>query len=615
MLIDNIKSPADLKKLSRSETKQVCGEIRNTIIRHCAESGGHLASNLGMVEPTVALHRVFDSPKDSIIYDVGHQCYAHKLICGRYDSFSTMRSYGGISGFTNREESEHDKLTAGHSGSALPTALGIAKAQKDDPDGGWAVAVIGDGSFGCGMVYEALNSCHDKNMKLIILLNDNEMSISKNVGAMSGYFTRLRNSRKYFAFKKKFQRVVGKLPAGEALTNIFYKLKEFFKRLVMPSNLFENLGLYYMGPVNGNDEEKLEAVLREAKTKDECTIIHMLTLKGLGLDAAEKNPENFHFTQGFDITSGKSAGGKAKSFSSVFGEKLCEMREKNSKICAITAAMESGTGLTPFKVKYPDSFYDVGIAEECAVTFAGGLAIGGALPFCALYSTFMQRTYDQLLEDVALQGVHVVVGVDRAGLVPGDGVTHQGLFDVSMISSIPNSTVYCPESYGELCRHMELAERGEGLVFVRYPRGEETEYDRSDFAHVGDEIYVAGSDAPECVIITYGRLSRVALEAAKLSEKRVRVVRLGKICPLNMDKISELCDGADLVYVLEEGVKRGGIGEQIGAYFSASAAGAVIRCHNAPEGFVCHGDLESLLKHCNFTAEYVSGEISRILDK
>ena len=300
MLLENIKSPLDLKGLSQKETDQVCGEIRDTIIGHCAEYGGHLASNLGMVEPTVALHRVFDSPRDSIIYDVGHQCYAHKLICGRYDSFSSMRSYGGISGFTNRIESEHDKLTAGHSGSALPTALGIAKATKNDPDAPWTVAVIGDGSFGCGMVYEALNSCHDNDMRLIILLNDNEMSISKNVGAMSGYFTRLRNSRKYFAFKKKFQKIVGKMPAGNALTRFFRRLKDFFKRLVMPSNLFENLGLYYMGPVNGNDEEKLEAVLREAKTKDKCTIIHMLTLKGKGLKTAENSPENFHYTNGFD---------------------------------------------------------------------------------------------------------------------------------------------------------------------------------------------------------------------------------------------------------------------------------------------------------------------------
>lgn len=615
MLLKNIRSPKDLKKLSKKETEQLCGEIRDTIIGHCAEHGGHLASNLGMVEPTVALHRVFDSPNDSIIYDVGHQCYAHKLICGRYESFSSMRSYGGISGFTNRSESEHDKLTAGHSGSALPTALGIAKATKNDPDAPWTVAVIGDGSFGCGMVYEALNSCHDKNMRLIILLNDNEMSISKNVGAMSGYFTRLRNSRKYFAFKKKFQKTVGKMPAGKHLITFFYKIKEFFKRLVMPSNLFENLGLYYMGPVNGNDEEKLETILREAKTKDECTIIHMLTLKGRGLEAAEKNPENFHFTNGFDKATGETLSHSSPSFSSVFGETLAEMREKNPKICAITAAMESGTGLTAFKEKYPDSFYDVGIAEECAVTFAGGLAIGGSLPYCALYSTFMQRTYDQLLEDIALQGVHVVMGVDRAGLVPGDGVTHQGLFDVSMVSSIPGVTVYSPESFCELRRHMELSETDEGLVFIRYPRGGEVDYDRSRFVSAGDEIFATDVDHPDAVIITYGKVSHVALRASELSEHKVKIIRPAKICPLDMNKLSQLIGDAKLVYVLEEGVKRGGIGEMIAAYFGESASGKKVYCHTVPDGFVCHGDADSLYRHCNFTPEFVSEKISSLLSK
>lgn len=615
MLLENIRSPRDLKRLSKKETEQVCGEIRDTIIGHCAEHGGHLASNLGMVEPTVALHRVFDSPRDSIIYDVGHQCYAHKLICGRYDSFSSMRSYGGISGFTNRSESEHDKLTAGHSGSALPTALGIAKATKNDPDAPWTVAVIGDGSFGCGMVYEALNSCHDKNMRLIILLNDNEMSISKNVGAMSGYFTRLRNSRKYFAFKKKFQRTVGKMPAGRHLLRFSYRVKEFFKRLVMPSNLFENLGLYYMGPVNGNDEEKLEAVLREAKTKDECTIIHMLTLKGSGLKAAEKNPENFHYTNGFDRATGESSSTQSTSFSSVFGEKLTEMRENNPKICAITAAMESGTGLTSFKKKYPESFYDVGIAEECAVTFAGGLAIGGALPYCALYSTFMQRTYDQLLEDVALQGVHVVMGVDRAGLVPGDGVTHQGLFDVSMVSSIPGATVYSPESYEELRRHMDKSEAGSGLIFIRYPRGSEIEYDRSNFAKAADEIFETNTDSPEAVIVTYGKVSHVAVEAARLSDRPVKVIRLAKICPVDMSALTDSIGDAKLVYILEEGVKRGGIGEMIASHVAEAGLGKTVYCHNAPDGFVCHGDIESLYRHCGFSPEFVNKKISSLLTR
>ncbi len=611
-MLENIKSPSDIKKLSNREVPELCSEIRNAIISHCAEHGGHLASNLGMVEPTVALHRVFDSPKDSIIFDVGHQCYAHKLICGRYENFSTLRCCGGISGFTNRSESEHDKLTAGHSGSALPTALGIAKAEKGNANGGWVVAVIGDGSFSNGMVYEALNECHDKDMRLIILLNDNEMSISKNVGAMSGYFSRLRNSRKYFAFKKKFTGAVGKLPFGESLIYFFYKVKEFFKRLVMRANLFENLGLYYMGPVNGNDEEKLEAVLREAKTKDECTIIHMMTLKGSGFEPAEKHPENFHFTGGFDLPYEEKPVSAAKSFSSVFGEHLCTMRERNDNICAITAAMEHGTGLSVFGERYPDSFYDVGIAEECAVTFAGGLAIGGKLPVCALYSTFMQRTYDQLMEDIALQDTHVIMGVDRAGLVPGDGVTHQGLYDVSMLASIPNITIYSPDSYRELEVVMDRAENDKGLVFVRYPKGSEPEYDRSGYTEVGRGIFARGCEGADAVIVTYGRISAVAHKAAELAKAKVGIMRAAKIRPLDIEAIAKQAEGAKLIYVLEEGAKRGGIGEEIAAYFG-ERGGARVCIHAAPAEFIPHGEIDELFEMCGFTAENVAANIDKMI--
>jgi len=611
-MLENIKSPSDIKKLSQKEVDSLVLEVRREILRECADGGGHLASNLGIVEATVALHRVFDSPKDSIIFDVGHQCYAHKLLTGRYESFNTLRRFGGISGFTNREESEHDALTAGHSGSALPTALGIARANASMGNDNWSVAVIGDGSFTNGMVLEALNCCAESKSKLIILLNDNEMSISKNVGAMSGYFSRLRNSRKYFRFKKKFQSAVSRLPGGKKLVMLFYHIKEFFKRLLMPTNVFENLGLYYLGPVNGNDEEKMEALLREAKTKNRCTIIHMLTVKGSGYHRAEQHPENYHFTSSFDINEGVKSSSE-QSYSTVMGEYLCQMRERNEKICAVTAAMEKGTGLSVYRDKYSDSFYDVGIAEECAVTFAGGLAIGGMLPVCALYSTFMQRTFDQLLEDVSLQNTHVIMAIDRAGLVPGDGVTHQGVFDVPMLSAIPNTTVYSPESYDELKYSFDQAEKGRGLWAVRYPKGSEADYDRSIFSAVDEEktIFATECDEPEIAIVTYGRITADVVEATKKTDKKIRIIRLLKVNPIDHNAVLSLCGNAKIL-VVEEGVRRGGVGEAIAAAAGRTDYKNTVSIHALESGFVPHGDLRSIMKLCKLTSDDIAEMINNI---
>ncbi len=608
-MLEKIKSPSDIKKLSKKEINSLIGELRQEILTECATNGGHLASNMGIIEATVALHRVFDSPKDSIVYDVGHQCYAHKLLTGRYNSFSTLRKFGGISGFTNRDESEHDALTAGHSGSALATALGIARANAMNGNDGWAVAVIGDGSFTNGMVFEALNCCAESNSKLIILLNDNEMSISKNVGAMSGYFSRLRNSRKYFRFKKKFQSIISALPGGKGLVMFFFHIKEFFKHLLVSKNIFENLGLYYMGPVNGNDEEKMEALLREAKTKDKCTIIHMLTLKGNGYENAEKHPENYHFTSKFDIAEGVKPA-KENSFSTVMGEYLCEMRAKNDKICAVTAAMEKGTGLSIFRDKYKDSFYDVGIAEECAVTFAGGLAIGGALPVCALYSTFMQRTFDQILEDIALQKTHAILAVDRAGLVPGDGVTHQGVFDVAMLSTIPGATIYSPETYAEMRLSFDRAEAGEGVWAVRYPKGAEADYDRSIFKALDPDgtVFATECEAPDAVIVTYGRITAEVVRAAAMTDKKVKIMKLLKVYPVDFQLVLDNCNNAKIL-VVEEGVRRGGLGEALAAAAGQRDYGNTVSIHALDSGFVPHGDLKSIMELCGFTAEKIAEKL------
>lgn len=611
-MLENIKSPSDIKSLSNNEINDLCREIRDEILDVCSRSGGHLASNLGIVEATVALHRVFDSPKDTIIYDVSHQCYAHKLLTGRYGKFSTLRRFGGISGFTNRDESEHDVLTAGHSGSALPTALGIARAKAAKGDKSWTVAVIGDASFTNGMVFEALNCCHEEKIRLIILLNDNEMSISKNVGAMSGYFSRLRNSRKYFRLKKGIQSVFSKVPGGHGLVMLFYNIKEFFKRILVQRNIFENLGLYYMGPVNGNDEEKMEALLREATTKNKCTLIHMLTLKGKGYERAEKNPENYHFTSKFDIHRGVTPH-KENSFSGAMGEYLCEMHGRNESICAVTAAMEKGTGLSVFKEKYEDSFYDVGIAEECAVTFAGGLALGGMLPVCALYSTFMQRTFDQILEDIALQRSHVILAVDRAGLVPGDGVTHQGVFDVAMLSTIPGITIYSPETYREMQQAFDAAEAGSGLWAIRYPKGSEADWDRSAFSPIDSEetAFENSCDDPDICVVTYGRICEDVVRASEASDLKVKIVKLVKIHPVDYKTILECANGAP-VLVVEEGVRRGGVGEAL-----AAAAGQLdytnkVFIHALDSGFVPHGDLASIKEMCQMTPEHIARAMSDV---
>ena len=615
--LEQIHSPGDLQKMDPAQLEELATEIREKILSCVSETEGHLASNLGMVEATIALHRAFDSPQDAILFDVGHQAYAHKLLTGRYESFDTIRQYGGISGFTNREESEHDVLTAGHSGSALPAALGIARAAALEGSDRYAVAVVGDGSFTNGMVYETLNCCADKGLRLIVLLNDNEMSISKNVGGMSRYFSRLRTSRRYFSFKRQLQVVLRKIPyVGEGLIMGAYRIKEFFKRLIMKTNMFENMGLYYLGPVDGNDERKIELLLREAKTKDCCTLIHMITLKGKGYAPAEEHPAQYHFAGGFDPAKGVCTPPK-RTFSSVFGSHMCALALDNPGLAAITAAMDKGTGLTSFKYMFPDRFFDMGIAEEAAATFAAGLAIGGKVPVYAVYSTFLQRAYDQLCEDIAMQNIHAVIAIDRAGIVPGDGITHQGIFDVSLLSSIPGVTLYAPETYEELKDCLERCVDGTGLCALRYPKGEEADYDRTAFAPVGGDITAAGADRDvNVVILTYGRITHHAVLAMEqlASRYRVRVVKLVRLLPLDLEKISSLCQGVTLVYVLEEGVRSGGVGETVAAHFARA------RCREMPpvhircvEGFLPHGDLESLYRQCGFLPEQIAEEITEIL--
>ena len=612
-MLENIRSPRDIKNLTDNEIDILKCELRDKIIDTVSKNGGHLASNLGMVDTTVALHRVFNSPDDTIIFDVGHQCYAHKLLTGRYDRFDTLRTFGGLSGFTTRGESEHDALTAGHSGSALPIALGIARANVLDGKDNYVVCVIGDGSFTNGMVYETLNNCNDEKLKLIIVLNDNEMSISQNVGGMAKYFTRLRNSKKYFKLKKAVQDIFQKIPGiGKKLVRGAYKSKEFIKHLLLHTNMFENMGLYYLGPADGNNERKMEQLLEEAKTKDKVTLIHMITLKGTGYEPAEKQPDMYHFAGKFNKDEGTSAKPE-DTFSSVFADTVCTLAENDSRIVAVTAAMDKGTGLSIFKEKYPDRFFDVGIAEECAITFAGGLAIGGKVPVCALYSTFFQRAYDQLLEDISLQKVHAVLAIDRAGLVPGDGVTHQGIFDVPLLSTVPDITLYSPETFEETRDALRRSVNGEGLCAVRYPKGREEVYDRSDFSEIGDGVYCDKENA-EVVIISYSRTVKAAYEAKKkLSEKyNTACVKIVKLLPLDKDAIIKACKGARLVCIAEESMRHGGMGEQIAAILSQNGIGCDTLIM-AIDSFLPHGEVGDLAALCSLTPDGIAESIEKRL--
>lgn len=614
-MLKNIKNPSELRKYSNEETKELAGEIRKVILKTVSDNGGHLATNLGIVEATIALHRVFDMTCDKLIFDVGHQCYAHKLLTGRYEQFHTLRTFRGISGFTNKDESSYDTVNSGHSGPSLSAALGIAAANKISGNNAYVVAVIGDGSFTNGMIYEALNNCSEKQIHLIILLNDNEMSISGNVGGLSKYLSSIRTSDRYFSFKHGLQKELIKIPfIGRRLISAARSFKSLLKRLLIKDNFFENLGIDYLGPVDGNNISKMESVLNEAKTKDTCCLVHMKTIKGLGYTFAEKNPELYHSVAPFDTVKGVSKE-TSESFASVFGDIVCEKASIDPNICAVTAAMCGGTGLLKFRSIFPDRFFDVGIAEEHAITFSGGLSLNGMTPVCAIYSTFAQRVYDQLIHDISLQDVSIILALSHCGLVSGDGITHQGIFDCSFISSIPHARLYAPETYQEMREAFDYVLSHPGFNVIRYPKGAETKYDRSLFKYTDDRSYSVLNDKDtDAVIITYGRITEKAYNACKiLAEKyTVKIIKLIYIYPLNYESLFKLCGSAGIIYILEEGIYDGGIAEKITsayALYSYRKKKAKIIINAIKDRFIEHGDLESLYTLCGFQGEQIAEQI------
>ena len=588
-ILDTINSPNDLKKLNKADVDLLCEEIRNEIIDVVSKNGGHLASSLGAVELTIALHRVFDSPKDAIIFDVGHQSYAHKLITGRRNQFSTLRQEGGISGFMRPAESEHDPFVTGHSSNSISAAYGIYCA-KSMLDGGTAIAVIGDGAMTGGMAYEALNNAGDKKGNFIVVLNDNKMSISRNVGAMPRAFTKMRNRKGYHKMKFAVSAFLLKIPLiGKTIHNFMFAVKELFKRIVYKNNIFTSLGFNYLGPVNGHDTETMERLFTIAKSYNRPTLVHVVTTKGKGYSYAEDKPKDYHGVSSFDIDKGKDVSA-TKTYSDVAGEALCELAEKNPKICAITAAMTEGTGLSCFEKKYKSRFFDVGIAEQHAVTFASGLAAGGMIPYFAVYSTFLQRGYDQVLHDAAIANVPIKLLVDRAGIVGDDGESHQGTFDVAYLSSIPNVNIYSPCYYSELKNAISSVADKNEISVIRYPRGIEINNFDGDFS--GD--YTVLSNDGEKAIVTYGRIFANAVDALK-SLENTDVIKLNKIFPISQEMVKTLLNYKE-IYFFEEGVLSGGIAECVGAQLLSLGYKGIYKINAIPNEFVGASTIQSALK-------------------
>jgi len=562
-LLSTIKSPKDLKKLSMDELTALCEEIRQKLILTVSENGGHLAPNLGVVELTVAMHYVFDCPDDSIVWDVGHQSYTHKMLTGRYDRIDTIRKAGGLSGFPRRYESEYDDFGAGHSSTSVSAALGIAKAKQLKGEKSSTIAFIGDGSFTGGLAFEGINNAGRFKGNFIVILNDNKMSISQNVGAVSKHFNAMRISPWYVNAKSGLERILNKIPLiGKPSVNGLTRLKNWFKRGILKTNLFEIFGFRYYGPVDGHSLEDLIKVMQIAKASDKPLLIHALTVKGKGYQFAENDPKSFHGIGRFDIDTGEPLS-HSDSYSNTFGKTLCTLALKDKSICGITAAMTVGTGLTEFSEKYKDRFFDVGIAEEHAVTFGSGLASKGMKPVFAVYSSFLQRAYDQLVHDAAAQNLHLTLAIDRAGIVGEDGETHQGVFDVSILNSIPGTTIYSPCYFEELELSVEHAiSKDTGLTAVRYPRGCEPSKPEN-FVCRDIDFTVYGNPNASRLIVTYGRLFSEACKAKEqLSAVGIEtcILKLCRIKPINPEAVG-FAVNFKRIYFFEEGMRSGGVGE------------------------------------------------------
>ena len=597
-ILETIHGHGDLVKLNDPQRTALCAEIRQFIVSHVAKTGGHLASNLGVVELSVAIETVFDTASDRLVFDVGHQSYVHKLLTGRQADFEHLRMYGGMSGFPKPYESDTDAFVAGHASSSVSIALGMARARKLTGQKYNVVALIGDGAFTGGMAYEGMNDAGVSREPMVVILNDNEMSIDRNVGGLATHLSRLRTRQGYSDFKRYYRNMITKIPGGDVLYRLTHQTKELVKRSLLRETIFEYMGFEYLGPVDGHDLPMLIQTLKAARDMGKPVLVHVLTHKGHGYGPAEQEPSRFHGIGKFDPESGKGLSPKKLTFSDVFGETMIELAKDDPKVCAITAAMPGGTGLLNFKKQFPRRLFDVGIAEEHAVSMAGGLAKQGAVPVVAIYSTFFQRSYDQIMQDIALEQLHVVLAVDRAGLVGEDGPTHHGVFDVGFLSQVPGITVLCPASHAELSDMLRWAVKEcTGPVAVRYPRGSESGYTSSGFN--GDPTTVfTHRHGKDVTLITYGIVSNEVTKAAELLAEQgisATVVRLLSANRFDAKALAEAVSGGHVV-VIEEACEGSGVKERLA--WALREQGVTAKVHGIDLGpdFSPHGDQGSLYR-------------------
>ena len=620
MILDKIQKENDIKKIDPKDYKQLAEEIRSFLIEKISENGGHLGSNLGTVELTMALHLVLDLPEDKIIWDVGHQSYTHKLLTGRRDGFDTLRKFGGMSGFPKRKESRCDAFDTGHSSTSISAGLGLVKARDIQHKDYKVVSVIGDGSLTGGMAYEALNNASRMGSNFIIVLNDNNMSIAENIGGISNYLNGIRTNQKYLELKdsvyyglkdgsKKSQKVV------RSIQNV----KNSIKQLVIPGMFFEDMGITYLGPVDGHDIRALKKVLNEAKSVKNAVLVHVLTQKGKGYEPARKHPSRFHGAEPFDIETGIPKKQKElATYTDVFATVVNKLAEKDDRIVAITAAMPDGTGLKRFSIKYPDRFFDVGIAEEHAVTFAAGLAAGGLKPIVAIYSSFLQRAYDQIIHDVCIQNLPVIFAIDRAGLVGSDGETHQGIFDLSYLSGIPNMHIMAPKNKWELSDMLKFAVDFDGPIAVRYPRGvacDSMKEQRAPIEYGRAELLKKGKDI---ALLAVGSMVQTALFVDELLQREgidATIVNARFVKPIDTDMVDTLLKDHRMIVTMEENVLCGGFGEHVLSYVQQTYLGIRVLPVALPDSYVEHGNVDLLKKEVGIDAETIADTVSAAWDQ
>ena len=612
-ILEYINFPSDLKNLSIKEKELLAEEIRKFIIENVSKKGGHLASNLGVVELTIALHSVFNMPEDKIIFDVGHQTYVHKILTGRKDKFNTLRDLDGISGFPKTSESEYDFFNTGHSSTSISVALGMAKARDIKNEKNHVIAFIGDGALTGGMALEALNDAGSSNTNLIVILNDNEMSISKNVGAISQLLSKIRTKNAYLKSDKYIKKIANKIPfIGKIIIKIARGIKQTIKNIFIPNMFFEDLGFKYLGPIDGNDIERLEDILYMVKELDGPVLVHVVTKKGKGYKYACENPNKYHSVSGFNINTGKIKK-QNKDYSKVFGDKLVSLANKNKNVVAVTAAMCDGTGLSKFKEKFKDRFFDVGIAEQHALGLAAGLAKEGLIPVVPIYSSFYQRCYDQVIHDICLQNLHVIMCVDRAGIVGKDGETHQGIFDLSFLSIVPNLTIMAPKDFNELEEMLEFAVNLNSPVVIRYPKGSESsiKFKNKNKLNLGKLEYIQKGE--DITIISYGKMVSRAKEVSDILEKSnisCEIINLRFLKPVDEKILLKSINKTKRVVTIEDGILKGGLSSIINDIIIKNNISDIkIKSFGYDDIFIKQGEIQEIEKLYGLDKEKIASDI------